>query len=142
MRSPGATVSASATTVALACIGLDRVDDLRVAGAAAEVAFERVPDLFTLRSRIALEEDQRGQQHPRRAEAALHRAVAHERVLQRVEPPVALEPAYGDDRSATHARGEQETARHRAAVEQHGARPADAFAAAFLDVEDPERVAQ
>src|SRR2546430_551586 len=77
-----------------------------------------------------------------RAEAALHGAVAHERVLQRVEPAVALEPAQRDDRAPAHAGRQHETARGRTPVEQDRAHAAHALVAPLLDVEDPERVAQ
>src|SRR5438105_1497634 len=50
---------------------LHRADDVVVAGAAAEVALERVPDLLFRRARVLLEDRDRGQHHARRAEAAL-----------------------------------------------------------------------
>src|SRR5207247_853812 len=74
-------------------IGFDRVHDLRVARAATEVALERGADRLAIGPRLALEEGQRRQQHAGRAEAALHGAVAHERLLQRVQATVALQLA-------------------------------------------------
>src|SRR6266852_6401353 len=98
-RSPGSMAIASATSVRLARVRLDRVDDLRVAGAPAEVALERAADLVARRRRMSLEERDRRQQHPRRAEAALHGAVTKKRVLQRMKLSAALETADGHDRS-------------------------------------------
>src|SRR5438034_5892863 len=77
-------MTASAMVTLSARIGLDRIDDLGVAGAAAEVAFERGADGLAVGARLALEEGERRQQHARRTEAALHRAVAYERFLQRM----------------------------------------------------------
>src|SRR5436190_14960597 len=104
-RSPGSMATASATPVRLARVRLDRVDDFRVAGAAAEVALERTTDLVARRRRMSLEERERRQQHPRRAEATLHGAVTKKRVLERMELTVALETAHGHDRPRAHGRG-------------------------------------
>src|SRR5216110_92536 len=111
MRRASRVAIASAIAVRLAHVRGDRVDDLGVAGAAAKVALEGGADRLAVRARLALEECERGQQHARRAEAALHGAVAHERVLQRVEPAVALEPAQRDDRAPAHAGRQHETDR-------------------------------
>src|SRR2546428_5615864 len=123
-------------------IGLHRVHDLRVARAAAEVALERGADRLAIGPRLALEEGQRRQQHARRAEAALHGAVAHERLLQRMQATVALQPAQRDDGAASQPRGQDEARGHRPPVEQHRADAAHALVAALLDVEDAQRVAQ
>jgi hypothetical protein len=130
------------TAVRLPGVRLDGVDDLRVSGAAAEIALEGVADLVAGGARIALEEGQRGQQHPGRAKPALHGAVPEKRFLERMEPAVVLQSAHGDDGTLTHGAREHEAARHGPAVEQHRAGAAHPFTAAFLDVEDAERVAQ
>src|SRR5207245_9592149 len=83
----GATVSAIA--VMSPCVGLDRVEDLGGAGAAAEVTPERPANLVAARARVALEEGQRSEQHPRGAEPTLDGAVPDERLLERTERPVA-----------------------------------------------------
>src|ERR1017187_8366578 len=67
---------------------LDRVDDLLVARAAAEVAVDRLADLVPRRPRILEQERMRHEDHPGRAEAALDRAALHERPLQRVQRAV------------------------------------------------------
>src|SRR2546428_11089399 len=123
-------------------VRLDGVEDLHVPRAPAKVTRERLSNLVAARARVALEEGEHGQQHPRGAEPALDGAVRDERLLERMEPAFALEAADGADRSPAHRGRQHEAARHRPAVEQHRARAADAFAAALLDVEDPERVAQ
>src|SRR5450759_2021878 len=48
-----------------------RRDDVVVAGAAAEVAFDPMTDVRFARIRIPFQEIARGEDHPRRAEAAL-----------------------------------------------------------------------
>src|SRR5437867_10396924 len=141
-RRPSRVATASAMTMLPARVGLDGVDDLRVAGAAAEVAFERGADGVAVGARLALQEGERGQEHSGRAEAALHGAVAHERVLQRVQAAVALEAPQRHHRAAAQAGGQHQARRHRPAVEQHRADAAHALVAAFLDVEDAERLAQ
>src|SRR5213593_5261191 len=84
------------------CVGLDCVEDLGVAGAAAKVTRERPANLVAARARVALEESQRSEQHPRGAEPTLDGAVPDERLLERMERPVALEPADGTDRPPAH----------------------------------------
>src|SRR5205809_6977515 len=50
---------------------LDRLDDVVVPRAAAEVPLERVADLVFARMRVGLQERRPGHHHPRRAVAAL-----------------------------------------------------------------------
>src|SRR5260370_9775628 len=128
--------------MALAHVGLHRVHDLRVSGAAAEVALQRGADRHAVGTRLPVEEGERGQEHARRAKAALHGAVAHERVLERMQASVALESAQGRAGAAAQPGRQHQAARRRAPVEQHGADAAHALVAALLDVEDAERVAQ
>src|SRR2546428_4422686 len=64
---------------------LDGLDDIVVAGAAAEVALEPVPDLALRRARVALDELSGRHDHARRAEAALQSVLLPEAVLDRVE---------------------------------------------------------
>src|SRR5690242_19788623 len=65
-------------------VGRDGVEDLRVAGAAAQVAGQRRAELLATRGRVAIQVPLRGQQHPRRAEPALRARVLEEAPLQRV----------------------------------------------------------
>src|SRR3954451_9835999 len=61
------------------------LDDLLVAGAAAEVAFDAVLDVVDARARVALEQLLDRHDHAARAEPALHGLVAGQRLLQRRE---------------------------------------------------------
>ncbi len=61
------------------------VEDLRVAGAAAEVAGERLADLVVRRVRAAPQQIGRRDDEPGRAEAALHRACVDECLLHRMQ---------------------------------------------------------
>src|SRR2546428_8898964 len=71
--------------------GLDGLDDVLVAGAAAEVALERLPHLVLARRGILLEQGHGGEHHPRGAEAALQRVLLVEGLLDRVQLPVLRE---------------------------------------------------
>src|SRR6478752_7457850 len=68
----------------LGCMA-DRRADVLVAGAAAEVALDGVPDLVVRRIRVVLEEVDRGHDHPGGAEPALEAVLLPERGLHRVE---------------------------------------------------------
>src|SRR5436190_23664029 len=68
--------------------GLDGLDDVDVARAAAEVALERLADLLLARRRILLEQRDRRHHHPRRAVAALEAVLRVERLLHLVHRAV------------------------------------------------------
>src|SRR5205085_2800298 len=70
--------------VALAAGDFDRVENLGVAGAATEVAAERLFDLVAVGLWVAFEQRRRREHHAALAEAALQRAAEVERVLHRV----------------------------------------------------------
>src|SRR5205823_5269934 len=67
------------------CRVLDRLHDVLVTRATAEVAFERVPDLLVGRMRVALEQRHARQDHARRAVAALQTVFLPESLLNRVQ---------------------------------------------------------
>src|SRR5512144_1557753 len=69
----------------------DRVDYLHVAGAAAEIAFDRALDLRARGLRMRVEPALRLHDHARRAETALHRALVDERLLEPLAERVARE---------------------------------------------------
>ena len=71
--------------------GSNRLHDRLVAGAAAEVAAQRAPDLVVARRGLR-EQVGGGEDHPRRAEAALQAVVLHEGALQRVQLAVGASP--------------------------------------------------
>src|SRR5256885_2401317 len=103
----------------------DRVDDVRVAGAAAQVAAQAFRDLRARRRRILREQVNRRHDHPRRAVAALQAMAVPEALLHGVEMAVA------DALDRRHARavgldGEHRARFHRLTVHEHGAGAADA----------------
>src|SRR5499425_2537 len=110
----------------------DGGDHLRVARAPTEITRDAVADLLLARLRILGEEGGGGHEDTGDAEAALGHAVPDEGVLQRMEDPVVAQALDGGDRAPAGLHGEHETARHRLAVEVHGARAAVPGAAAFL----------
>src|SRR5262244_113719 len=110
----------------------DGGDHLRVARAPAEIARDAVPDLLLARLRMLGKEGRRGHEHARDAEAALGHAVADEGILQRVEDAVRAEALDGGDGTAARLHGEHEAARHRLAIEMHGAGAAVPGAAALF----------
>src|SRR5690242_118858 len=115
---------------------LNRPVDRLIARASAQIPGQ--PDLDFVERRIRPECDRR-EDHARRADAALRPDFVHERVLQRM---VGAEPFYGSDLRAFDLAGGHEARAHRRAVDQHGARPALAFAAAFLRAGEATLLAQ
>src|SRR5688500_720381 len=70
---------------------LDRLDDLRVARAAAQVAGDRLPDRLLVAVAARLEVGLRGHEHARGADAALGAAGLQERLLERAQRPRGAE---------------------------------------------------
>ena len=68
---------------------LDRLEDLRVARAAAQIARQRLADLGARRACVAIQKRARRQHHPRLAETALQRAARVEGRLHRIGPAAA-----------------------------------------------------
>ena len=117
---------------------------LRVAGAAAQDAGERVA---APRSRLGLglarSSVGSAHQHARRADAALRRAVRHERALQRRERTVGAGETFDRRHRAPVALADADDARaDLLAIEQHRARTAIAGVAADLGAGQAELVAQ
>src|SRR3954462_1748164 len=111
---------------------LDGVDDLEVAGAAADLAGERLGDLVARGARIAIEQPLRRDQHSGRAVAALRRAVIGETLLQRMEIGTLAQALDGSGApSGALHRGDQ-AREDQLAVEDHGAGPALAELASVL----------
>src|SRR5215813_1557442 len=67
------------------CRVLDRLDDVLIAGATAEVAVESVADLFFRRLRIPHQQLMRGENHSRSAETALQPVTFPKGLLERME---------------------------------------------------------
>src|SRR4051794_2580942 len=121
--------------------GLHRPDDALVAGAAAQVARQRLADLLLARRRVAPQQVLRGDDLPGDAEAALDRTRVQERLLQ-IGQPVRREAFDRRDLVPLRLRAEHEARIDGTAVEQHGARAALALGAAALRAGQPHLVAQ
>src|SRR6266498_4249101 len=99
---------------------LDRLDDVHVAGAPADVALNRLPNLLFTRLRMDAQERGRAYQHPRGAVAALEGVVIGERLLQRRELAVLGESLDGLDLCTVGLDRQQHAALHEEAVHEHG----------------------
>ena len=110
--------------------GEDGIDDRLVAGAAADVARDRLDDLGAGRRGIAVEQRLRRHQHARRAVAALGRELLHEGALQRMQVGPVLHPVERLDRAAVHGFRQRQAGEMQFAVDQHAAGAATALAAA------------
>src|SRR6516164_4939799 len=129
----GRTSSSGRTAIALARRDLDRVHDLGIGGAAAEIAREIVPDLILIRIGMCREQLRRHQHEARRAVSALERTGLDERLLHGIEI-VRVRVRERLDRAhlgAVDERGQVEAAGDGRAVHQHGAAAAHALPAAL-----------
>src|SRR5262249_28065346 len=71
---------------------LHRLHDVDVAGAAAEIAFQAVNDVFLGRLGVVLEQARYGHDHSRGAETALQSVALRERLLDGMELAVLRHP--------------------------------------------------
>ena len=94
------------------------------------------------RSRVALEQRDRRQDHTGHAVAALHRVFLDEGFLDRVQFPVLRQALDGFDVAAFDLRNLCLAGSNRIAVEQHGAGAALAFAAAVFGSREVQVLAQ
>jgi hypothetical protein len=118
-------------------------DDLAIARAAAQHAAEGVHDLQLAGGRVAIEQCRRGDNHARRADAALRRAMTQERVLQpRGMGRGFVQTLDCHDGTSLDLPGQDKAATDRFAVEQNGAGATVASVAADLHARGAERVAQ
>src|ERR1051326_1539812 len=95
--------------VLFACLGrcgLDGIDDVLIAGAAADIAFDAVADLVVSRIGIALDDLFGGHDHARSAEAALGGVLVPEGILHGIEAAVFGESFDGEDIAAVGLDGE------------------------------------
>src|SRR5262249_39860268 len=119
-----------------------RLHDVLVAGAAADPAGDRLPDLGLGRVRAAVQQGSGGQHHARGAEAALQPVALHEALLHRVELPVARQALDGGHRMAVGHHREDGAGLHRHLVQPYHADPAVGGVAAPVRAGQPEPVAQ
>src|SRR5262249_28749292 len=140
--SVSSTMSARSSVVSLIpCRLLDRLDDVDVAGAPADIALDGLADLRFARVGIRIEEGLGRHQHPRRAVAALQCVRVAEGLLQRMQFAILREPLDRLDRSAVGLDGEHHAALDRIAVVEDGARSAIAGVAAHVRAGEIEVVA-
>src|SRR5574338_877174 len=111
---------------------LHRLDDLHVAGAAAEVAAQRRADLGLARRRVAAQERFGAHDQPRRAESALRAEPLVEGALQPAHPAPFGQRLDRLDAVALDAGGERDAGKPRLAVDQHRAGAALPAVAALL----------
>src|SRR3990170_4664474 len=103
---------------------LDRTHDVVVPRAPAEVPLQAVPDLRLRRVGPLLQELHRLEDHPRGAVPALERVQLPERLLDRVQPAVPLEPLDGGELGPVGLDGEERAGLHAESVQEDGAGPA------------------
>ena len=120
----------------------DRLDDLLIAGAAAEHAAQGILDRRLVGPGIALQQVRRRHQHARRADAALGRAMIEEGLLQGRHAGQIREPFDRGDRLAGELSAGHQTGAELFAVHQHGAGTAVAGIAAHLGAGEAQAVAQ
>src|SRR5262249_43627629 len=99
----------------------DRADNGRVAGAAADLARDRLADLIGTRVRVAIEQRPGCQHHPGRAEPALQAVLLHEALLHGVEHTVDLKTLDRPDPVAGGGGGEERAGLDGLAVHQNDA---------------------
>ena len=116
--------------------------DVLVAGAAAQVARERPPDLVLGRVGVLVEEGLGGQHHPGRAEAALEAVLLLEPLLQRVQLAGAGEALDRGHLVAVGLHREHRAALHRLPVDQHRAGAAVGGVAAGVGAGQPQPLAE
>ncbi len=123
---------------------IDRLDDVVVAGAAAEIALQPVPDLVLRHAlRVHVHQVDRAHHHARRAEAALQRVVLAEHLLHGMQRAVRGGQALdGGDRAALRLHGQHGAALHAVAVDMDDARAALAGVAADMGAGQAQLLAQ
>ena len=114
------------------------IDDLEIAGAAAEHAAEAIHHRLAAGRRVADEQIGGRHQHARGADAALGRVVGVECRLQRAPERKPGEPLHRHDRFAVRLRGGDHARAHLRAVDQHRAGAAVAGVAADLGAREPQ----
>ncbi len=119
-----------------------RLDDFHVAGAAADVAAERLQDFVVARVGIFPQQPGRGHDEARRAVAALRAELLVEAALHRRQLPVAPERLDGVDALARDRRRQRQAGQRRLVVDQHRAGAAFAAVAAGLGAGQAQLLAQ
>src|SRR2546426_7522523 len=126
-RRSGATVAMAPTSLLGGHVlgrPLDRLYDVVIAGAAAQIAFQLMPDELLRRLRVALQHLVDRHDHPGSAEAALEPVLLPEALLDRVQLAVLRQTLDGHDIRAVHLDREEVAGFHRLAVHEDRARAA------------------
>ncbi len=121
---------------------LDRVENLLIARAAADVAAEPLLDLFPVGERVGAQRRSRRHHHARNAIAALAGAGLVEGALQHVQFASLGQRLDGLDLGPLRLGDRQQARLHQHAVDEHRAGAAFARAAAFLVAGEVQVVAQ
>src|SRR5262245_618239 len=121
---------------------LDCLDDVLVAGTAAEVPLQPEADLPLVHAGAALDETEGGHDHPGRAVAALQAVVLAEGLLQGVQLAVRGESLDREDVAAVGLDGEHRAGLHRPAVHHHRAGTARRGVAADIRARQPQRLSK
>src|SRR5215471_5521594 len=121
---------------------LDAGDDVLIAGAAAQIALQAVPDLLFGGLGLALEQLAGSQDHAGRAEAALKAVFLPEGFLHRMQLAVLSQAFDGHDGGAVGLHGQDRAGLDRVAVHQHRAGAALARIAADVGSGQTQRLAQ
>ena len=124
------------------CRAQHRLDDRVIARAAAVVPADRLADGRRIGRRVALQEIVRGEQHARRAEAALERVLRAEGLLELGDRAALGQALDRLDAAAVRLGGQHQAAAHGRAVHAHGARAAHAVLASDVRAGQPELVAE
>src|SRR5215831_15546596 len=123
--------------------GPDRVDDVLIASAPAEITLEPGTDAFLCRPRFPPEQFQRAHDHSRGAEPALQGVMCAECGLQRMLGITWLTQALDRiDRCSVRLNGQDRARLHGAAVQVHSARAALGRVATDMRTSDAEVIAQ
>ena len=116
----------------------DRLDDLWVGRAAAEITREIVSDLIVVGVGVLVEELLCHQDEPGCAKTALKRAGFDEGLLDRIELSTGPEMFDGDDVGAIGRSSEKQTTRDRESVDQYRAAAAQTLTTALTRAEEIE----
>jgi hypothetical protein len=123
--------------------GPDRVHDVLIASAPAEITLEPGTDALLRRLRFPPEQFQRAHDHSRGAKTALQGVMLAKRGLQRMLGITRLAQALNRvDRRSVRLNGQDRARLHGAAVEVHGARAALGRVAADMRARDAEVIPQ
>src|SRR6266849_7165551 len=136
------TASSSATALLSRCRQFHGLEDLQVAGAAAEHAGERLLDRVACWLRVTIEQCQGGEQHGRRAVAALRGAQLGKGYLQRMRFTPVRHAFHRGDLATLEVERHRQAGEERTAIDEDAAGGALAQLAAVLGAGESQVFAQ